>query len=71
MRGRPGLRGTVTTFDDPRGIGVVTADDGAEFPFHCTAVADGSRRVDEGTAVSFVVRPGHLGRYEAREIAPT
>lgn len=63
-------RGTVTTFDDPRGIGVVTDDDGTEFPFHCTAVADGSRHVDEGAVVSFVMRPGHLGRYEARDIVP-
>lgn len=64
------LTGTVTSFDDPRGIGVVTADDGTEYPFHCTAVADGSRQVAEGTAVSFVARPGHLGRYEARDLAP-
>ena len=62
--------GTVTTFDDPRGIGVVTADDGAEFPFHCTAIADGTRRIDVGARVRFVDRPAHLGRFEATAIAP-
>jgi len=62
--------GTVTEFDDPRGIGVITDVDGSEFPFHCTAIADGSRHIDVGATVRFVDRPGHQGRWEATEIAP-
>jgi cold shock CspA family protein len=62
--------GTVTEFDDPRGIGVVTDDAGTEFPFHCTAIADGTRQIAVGTSVRFVGRPGRLGRWEATDIAP-
>ena len=39
---------------------------GAAFDFHATAIVDGSRRIAVGTEVSFVVAPGHRGRYEAR-----
>lgn len=67
---RPGRvrRGRVTAMDDERGVGTVTADDGTAFFFHCTAVADGSRTVPAGAAVSFVTAPGHLGRLEARQL---
>ena len=57
--------GTVTSFDEPRGLGEIAADDGATYPFHCTGIADGSRTIDAGAAVRFELRPGHLGRYEA------
>jgi cold shock CspA family protein len=63
-------RGTVLSFDDPRGIGVVRSDDGVEHPFHCTAVADGSRAVEVGTPVRYRVTPGRLGRWEATDIRP-
>lgn len=73
------LSGRVTSFDARRGLGTVTvadadaeadadakADADAEaYDFHATAIIDGSRRIDPGTEVSFVVRPGHRGRYEA------
>ena len=62
--------GTVVEFDDPRGIGIVRDAAGHEYPFHCTAVADGSRTIPVGVTVRYVVRAGHLGRYEAREISP-
>jgi cold shock CspA family protein len=48
----------------------VTDEAGVEFDFHATAILDGSRRIEAGTEVSFVVRPGHRGRYEARAVAP-
>jgi cold shock CspA family protein len=69
-RGGPGAPrvGAVTEFDDPRGLGVVRSDDGETFPFHCTAIADGSRTVEVGTRVVFTVAPGHRGRYEARSV---
>jgi CspA family cold shock protein len=57
--------GTVTAFDDARGLGEVTDDGGATFPFHCTQVADGSRTIAIGAHVTFEVVAGHLGRWEA------
>ena len=55
-------------FDERRGIGEIVADDGTVFPFHCTVIADGSRRIDPGTAVEFDVVPGLLGRWEAAAV---
>jgi hypothetical protein len=43
---------------------------GTEYPFHATAIADGSRRIDVNASVTFTVAPGHLGRYEARSLIP-
>ena len=65
------MRGRVATFDDPEGYGTVTADDPAgTWFFHCTAIADGTRTIEVGAAVSFEVVPGHLGRYEASDLRP-
>ena len=61
--------GTVTEFDEPVGLGVVTGDDGTPYPFHCTQIADGSRTIAVGTAVRFDLLP-KLGRYEATAIEP-
>lgn len=63
-------RGTVVEFDDPRGIGVVRSVAGVEYPFHCTAIADGSRTVTEGSVVRWSVAAGRLGRWEAVAIVP-
>ena len=63
-------RGSVSEFDEARGLGAVTADDGPVFSFHCTQVTDGSRHIDVGTRVVFSVSPGHLGRVEARALTP-
>jgi cold shock CspA family protein len=62
--------GTVTEFDDPRGIGVVTDSAGNAFPFHCTAIADGTRTIEAGAAVHFETRAGHRGLREAAAITP-
>ncbi|MGH8997570.1 MAG: hypothetical protein ACRDYB_16340 [Acidimicrobiales bacterium] len=56
-------------FDDPRGIGVVESG-GRCFDFHCTAITDGSRRIDEGAPVAFTVGPGHRGRLQASSVRP-
>ena len=64
------VRATVTSFDDPRGIGSVTTDDGRVLAFHCTAVADGSRTIAEGTTVVVEVGPGLPGAWEAVVVAP-
>ena len=63
-------RGVVVSFDDPRGLGVVRSDAGVEHPFHCTAIADGSRSIEVGTAVTYRVAPGRLGRWEASDMRP-
>lgn len=64
------VRGTVTEFDEPRGLGTVTAEDGTAYPFHCTQIADGTRTIDVGARVAFDVRPGGLGRWEAAALTP-
>jgi cold shock CspA family protein len=61
-------RGVVVSFDDPRGLGVVRRDDGTEYPFHCTALADGTRTVAVGAVVTFGVVAGRAGRWEASSI---
>ena len=60
--------GTVARFDAERGLGEITAADGATYPFHSTVIADGSRTIEVGTAVEFEVTAGHLGRWEASEV---
>jgi cold shock CspA family protein len=60
--------GVVAEFDEPRGLGVIRGDDGADVPFHCTAIADGSRTAETGRRVRFEVVPGLLGRWEASGI---
>ena len=67
--GRP-RTGSVTAFDMARGLGEVTDIDGRVFPFHCTAITDGTRSIAVGTPVVYLVGPGHLGRLEARSVGP-
>lgn len=62
--------GVVASFDEPRGLGTITDTSGTDWPFHCTAIADGTRTIPEGQRVRFVVAPGHLGRWEASGIEP-
>jgi len=67
-RDRALLDGTVVEFDEFRGLGIVEAEGGARYPFHCTEIADGTRRIDPGAPVRFGLRPGGLGRFEAAAI---
>jgi cold shock CspA family protein len=60
--------GRVASFDATRGLGTVGDDAGAVYAFHATAIADGSRRIDVGTRVSYSLVPGHGGRHEARTL---
>jgi cold shock CspA family protein len=62
------MRGTVESFDEAAGLGIVRAIDGSTYPFHCTQLADGTRTVPVGAPVLFEVVPGHLGRWEAAAI---
>lgn len=60
--------GTVASFDKAAGLGVIEGSDGATYPFHCTAIADGTRDIDVGRAVTFTIAAGHLGKLEATQI---
>ena len=62
--------GSVTAFDERRGLGEITADDATVYPFHCTVIADGTRTIDVGAKVDFEVVPGRLGQWEAAAITP-
>lgn len=64
------LSGAVSGFDAHAGLGEVTGDDGSVHPFHCTAIADGSRTIDPGARVSYRTAPGRGGRWEAVELVP-
>ena len=64
-----GRHGVVAAFDEHSGLGVVTTHDGAEHPFHCIEIADGSRSIDIGAEVSFDLL-AKFGRWEAANIRP-
>ena len=61
------MRGTVTRFDDAKGLGTVAADDGTAYLFHVIEIADGTRTIDVGTDVSFQPLP-KFGRLQAARI---
>jgi len=61
------MDGRVVAFDEPRGLGTIEAD-GASYPFHCTALLDGSRTIEVGAPVTFEVRAGGIGRWEATRV---
>ena len=63
--------GVVSAFDEAVGLGTVEGADGTELPFHCTAIADGSRDIPEGVTVRYDVVPGRQGRWEATRLTRT
>jgi hypothetical protein len=65
--------GVVVDFDPHAGLGTVVGSvdgTGPRWLFHCTTIADGSRAIEVGTQVAFVVRAGGPGRWEAFEVTP-
>jgi CspA family cold shock protein len=65
----PGQRfGIVVGFDSTVGLGQVQSDDGSTHDFHCTQIADGSRSIAVGTAVSFEIVAAQLGRWQAARL---
>lgn len=62
--------GRVSRWDEAGGYGDVSTEDGRLLFFHCTAIADGSRTISEGTRVVADVVPGHHGHHEARSLRP-
>jgi cold shock CspA family protein len=61
-------RGRVRSFDERRGMGEITSEDGNVFAFHSTAIANGSRRIAEEAEVEFDVVAGLPGRWEAAAV---
>jgi hypothetical protein len=61
--------GRVASYDEHVGRGEVEASE-MRFPFHCTAIADGSRTIAPDTAVHFRLVIGPLGRLEATAVSP-
>ncbi len=62
-------RGVVDSFDADVGLGQVVDQSGSRWLFHCTAIADGSRHIDVGAAVTFDLRSGGPGRWEAFDLS--
>ncbi|MGH9026585.1 MAG: hypothetical protein ACRDWD_10815 [Acidimicrobiia bacterium] len=62
------MRGAILMFDAHQGLGEIEADDGTRYPFHCTAIADGTRDIPTGVSVAFELTPGLSGRWEATAI---
>jgi hypothetical protein len=63
--------GRVASFDEHAGRGEVEARGGLHFPFHCTAIANGTRVIAPDTAVHFRLVTGPLGALEATAVTPT
>lgn len=61
------LRGTVTDFDEGRGLGTVATDDGDRYLFHVIEIADGTRTIDVGQPVCFQPLP-KFGKLQAGRV---
>ena len=59
--------GTVAEFDAHVGLGTIVDDTGGRYLFHCVEIADGTRDIEVGAAVTF--RPmTKFGKVEAADI---
>lgn len=64
-------QGTVVEFDVDVGLGLIVDADDRRWPFHCTAIADGTRRIEVGTEVRFERGWGGPGAWEASSVTPS
>ncbi|HET9077893.1 MAG TPA: hypothetical protein VFN68_13245 [Acidimicrobiales bacterium] len=64
----PILTGRVVDYDEAVGLGTVEDAGGRRFGFHCTQIADGTRRIDAGTRVAFEVVAARRGSWEAARL---
>lgn len=62
------MRAVVVAFDAHVGLGRVRTEDGAEVLFHCAEIADGSRSIEVGAAVTCEIRE-KFGRPEAFSVS--
>ena len=63
------IEGVVVGCDDHRGDGWIEQD-GDRWYFHCVAIADGSRHVDNGLEVIGIRVVGHRGVDEVSDVRP-
>ncbi len=61
-------RGRVVAFDADRGLGELAEEGGERYGFHAVAIADGSRQIASGAAVTFHLLASPLGTLEASEL---
>lgn len=61
--------GEVRAFDRQVGLGEIRTESGTTYPFHCIAIADGTRTIELGTRVAFEIL-AKMGRYEATAVRP-
>ena len=61
------MQGTVREFDEGKGLGVIATADDRTFQFHCVEIADGTRTIDAGRAVTFRPLP-RFGAFQAGAI---
>lgn len=64
------LRARVAAYDDDKGYGYLEIDGGGRLFFHCTAIADGSRTIAEGTEVEYEPVTDPRGKPEAAALRP-
>jgi len=64
------IRGTVTEFDESRGLGVLRSDLGAHYGFHCVDIADGSRTIAVNARVRTVRHVGLSGHDDVVAVEP-
>lgn len=62
--------GVVEQFDAEVGLGVIVDGDDGRWPFHCTAIDDGTRTIEVGVMVRFERTWGGPGRWEATAVGP-
>ena len=62
------MRAVVSAFDAHVGLGRVRTDDGTEVLFHCAEIADGSRSIEVGAAVTCEIRE-KFGRPDAFSVS--
>lgn len=62
------MRAVVSAFDAQVGLGRLRIDDGTEVMFHCAEIADGSRSIEVGAAVTCEIRE-KFGRPEAFSVS--
>jgi len=63
------LTGTVVEFDAHIGLGRIQATTGETLLFHCAEISNGTRQIDIGRAVTFVVR-SKFNNPEAFAVSP-
>lgn len=61
------MTGVVTQFDEHAGLGEISSGD-ENYSFHCVNIADGSRTIEVGAAVSFETYEHPIGGTQAIHI---